>query len=767
MGVLNRDQWIDYAIEERTNSYIYKGGDISVNEANRSPYHQYGIDPLWRTDPTSFPDNDWQELISRTAPLQNYNLSLSGASDNVRYFISGNWMDQKGIILNTWYKKLNFTSNVEADANKYITIGLNLKTTYSDRGDPDTDATQSGVARSILVAPVVGLDQQTQDGGYYKYAAAFYINPIHFLKEIDSSTIGNYYTGNIYLIGNILPGLKFKTSFGANLYNLKYNYYKTININRGSPSYGVVSNTYNRNLLNENTLNYNWRKDKLSVDLLGGFTYQKNHYEYSSLQKNGFPDDQIHTLNAASNLVNGSSNASEWSIISWIGRANFSYDNKYLLAASIRRDGCSRFGSDNRWGMFPSVSAGWVISQEKFYQNFVDKINNLKLRISYGIAGNNNIGDYAAIGSLSTANAVEGNTVIGGYAPGGFNNSELGWEKTHTTDIGIDLGFIKNRINLSLDYYKANIKDLLLNVPIPETTGFSSSLRNIGEIQNTGIDIELMTKNITGQFTWNTNFNLNYNHNEVKKLGDDGSPIYGYSNGFMVTKTEIGHEIGKYYMFKQDGLFKNQADCEQNKYLSYADKKPQPGDIKYKDINNDGVIDENDKTYVGNNRPKFIWGMTNTFSWIGFDLSIFMDGVSKCDMLNIGKKETTQSRGNVKTYWLKRWKSESDPGNGKVPRAATTDNLTTPSSWWLEDATFWRIRNINLSYTLQPKTLKYTPFMSGCRLFVSIDNVYMNDKCDHMAQNATESNTALVPGVFYDTGYPLARTYSFGISIKF
>lgn len=767
VAVMNRDQWIDYAIEERTNTYIYQGGDLSVPEADRSAYHQYGIDPVWRTNPTSLPDNDWQDLITQKAPMMVYNLSVSGATDKVKYYASANYTDQTGIILNSWFKKLSFASNVEANPTRWLTLGFNLKSTYTDRQDPDSDGTQSGVARSILVAPVCGLDEQTQDGGYYKYHAAFFLNPIHFLTELENESTNNHLNGTAYLVAHIIPGLDFKSSFAGYSYSSHSTYYKTININRGNPSFGRDNNSNWVNILNENTLNYAKSFGKFDVNLLAGFTYQQYNSTSQSLEKNGYPDDEIHTLNAASKLVSGSSSASAWSLMSYLARANVSYAGKYNFSASIRRDGCSRFGSNNRWGTFPSVSASWNIANEDFYGEFKNVMNGLKARVSYGVAGNNEIGDYAAIALLSNSNVAMNGSIVGGYKPGGFANSELGWERTHTLDAGLDMAFLANRLNLSVDYYKADTKDLLLNVPISNLTGFSSSLQNIGQVRNTGIDIELKTVNIDREFKWNTDFNLSYNKNKVIKLGEDGSPIYGSSNGFVVTKTEVGGEIGAYYMFQQDGLFKNQEECDKYAYLSYANKHPQPGDIKYKDINNDGVIDDNDKTYVGSNRPKVSWGMNNTFEFKGFELSVFVDGVSKCEMLNIGKKETTQSRGNVKTFWLNRWRSEENPGNGIVPRACTTDNLTTPSTWWLEDATFWRIRTINLGYNIPKKALEKVAFLSGARLYFSVDNVYMHDHCDHQPQNATDSDSALVPGVYYDTGYPLARTWTIGVNVQF
>ena len=766
VDVLNRDEYIEYAIEERTNSYIYNGGDLSVPEDKRQNY-QYAIDPVWRSNPTSLPDHDWQDLISRPAPLQNYSLSVTGGNDNSKYFISANYFDQEGILIESNYKRLSFRANGEISTNKYLTVGLNLSTNITERNDPETDTNQGPVSRSIVMAPVVGLNQQTVAGGNYYYHAHFFLNPIALAKEIDNLSKGNNFLSNIYANINILDNLVFKTSFGTNIINYNGSYFKPLNVNRGNPSFGSVSNSLSNNILAENILNYNLEHDTWSLDLLAGYTFQKERYESSSLQKSEFPDDDIKTLNAATKIDNGTSSATEWSLISYLARANFSYMDKYNFSTSIRRDGSSRFGKNSKWGIFPSISAGWLISEETFMNRYADIISSMKLRASYGEVGNNNIGDYSSIGLLGGSNYVFGNNKVGGYAPSSFSNADLGWERTITSNVGLDFGLWRNRFNVSFDYYVSNIKDLLLNVPIPGTTGFQTALQNIGHVQNKGFEIEIMTRNITGQFSWNTEFNISFNENIVKKLGSDGSPIIGYYGGFPLTKTEIGMPIGYYYLFKTDGIFKDEEDCRINKNMSYANKNPQPGDIKYKDMNGDGIIDNEDKTNVGSNIPKVTWGLTNNFSFKGIELSVFMDGVPDSQLLNIAKKETTQSRGNVRAYWLDRWKSAENPGNGKVPRAATTDNLTTPSDWWLEDASFWRIRNINLSYTLPKSIMNKQSFMNSCRIYSSIDNVYMHDNYNHMPQNAPMSSSSLTPGIDYDSGYPLARTIQFGVNINF
>ncbi|HNW57809.1 MAG TPA: SusC/RagA family TonB-linked outer membrane protein, partial [Bacteroidales bacterium] len=485
VDVLNRDEYLDYAIEERTNSYIYSGGDLSVPEDKRHNY-KFAIDPLWRSDPQSFPDNDWQDLIDRVAPIQSYTLSASGGTDKMKYYISNNYFDQKGIILNSDYKRYSMRANVESSMNKYLTLGGNLSISNSTRNDPNTDTNSGPISRSILVAPIVGLDQQTIDGGYYYYHANFFLNPVALAKECLNETKSNNIMSNFYAELNLMKNLKIRSSFGTNISAYKTHYYLDNNVNRGTGSVANESNSLTQNYLTENTINYDITKDDWALNLLGGFTYQEENYEYSSLAKTGFADDDIKTLNAGTVLSSGTTTAEKWSMISYLSRANLSYRDRYIMTASVRRDGSSRFGKDNRWGVFPSASLGWIISQEGFMENVKKQISNLKLRASFGTVGNNNIGNYSAIGLMSASNYIVGDAKVGGYSPSSFSNTVLGWEKTSTIDAGLDVGFINDRINLTFDYYVANTNDLLLQVQIPQVTGFSNALQNIGKVQNRG-----------------------------------------------------------------------------------------------------------------------------------------------------------------------------------------------------------------------------------------------------------------------------------------
>lgn len=763
VDVLNRNEYIDFAIEERNNTWALEGGHPSDPNSVRTNAN-YWIDPLWLSDPSSFPDHDWQALIARKAPVQNHQLSASGSSETVKYFVSGSYFNQEGIILGSDYERLSFRANVETQIGKRVNLGLNLSANSINRNDSDGDGNQGPVSRSTRVAPIVGLTQQTQEEGYYPYHAAFYLNPIALATDITNKTNGKNILANLYTTIDLAKNLRFRSSFGADYGNGFSEYFKPDNVNRGVGHVGNVSADYRENYLNENILTYDLEKTRWNINAIAGFTYQEEKYVTANLAKTGFPDDEIRTLNMGTILSSGSSSASAWSLISFLSRINASWDDKYMLSASIRRDGSSRFGADNRWGWFPAISLGWQLGREGLFKE-IDFINELKIRASYGAAGNNNIGNYAAIGSLSSTNYVTGSnqTVISGFGPGSFSNRTLGWEKTYTFDAGFDLSILRNRISMSFDYYRADVKDLLLNVQIPSISGFSSALVNIGAIRNTGLELELNTVNLTGTLKWNTAFNISHNKNKVISLGPDGSPIYGNVDGYNVTITKIGAPIGSYYMFQQEGVFVDQEDLDSHPHYRVQNV----GDIKYKDVNGDNVIDDHDRTIVGNNSPKFFWGMQNSFSYQNFDLTVSMDGQWGNKLMNIGISQHGQSRGNVDGYWRDRWRSPDDPGNGWVPRAAVTANLTTPSTFWLRNASYWRVRTIALGYRVPDAFIAKINGINGLRIYTSIDNIFMYDHYNKNPQTGTWSNSNTVAGVDYDATYPLARTFTFGLNIKF
>ncbi len=761
--VLNRDEWIEYAIEERNNSWVLQGGNASDPNSAR-PNSNYWIDPVWLTDPGSLPDNDWQDIVDRTASVSNYQLSASASNDKFKYYISGNYFNQDGIIVGSDFRRMNFRANVESKLSKIVNVGINLSAGTSVRNDPRADWNGGPVSRSHIMPPVVGITQQTENGGYYPYVLSALINPLAMLNEYTNEMKSKQFLVNTYADVFLARGLKLRSSFGTEQRSEETLYFIPNNINRNNGAQATASNSVFESYLTEQLLTYKLTKSAWDLDLLGGFSYQEAKSGNWTLTKSGFADDEVRTLNAGTVLNSGSSDKTLWNLMSFFGRANFSFRDKYMLAATIRRDGSSRFGRDNRWGWFPSASAGWRVLEEPFMQD-ISWLSEMKLRASYGVAGNNNIGNFASIGTLGASNYVisASQQKIPGYSPSSFSNTMLGWEKTTTTDIGVDLGIFRNRLQVAFDYYVADTKDLLLNVQIPEVTGYTTALQNIGKVRNRGVELELTSLNIDKAFKWTSSFNISANRNKVLELGPDGSPVYGTNEGYRVTITQIGKPIGSYYMLEQEGVFMNQEELDSHPHYL----RQNVGDIKYRDYNQDGVINQDDIHIVGDAFPDYFWGFRNTFSYKGFDLSVFMDGQQGVNILNIGSRSNMQSRQNVWGMWRDRWRSPENPGNGMVPRAAVTDNMTTASSFWLFDGSYWAIRNITLGYNVPSALTGKVNWLNGIRLYTSVDNVFMHDHYHGNPQTGNHANSSLTPNIDSGTSYPLATTWTFGLSVKF
>lgn len=762
--LLNRDEYIEFAIEERNNTWMLQGGNANDPNDKRSNA-AFWIDPAW-SNPSALPDNDWQKLIEQKAPLMNYQLSALGGNESWKYYFSGNYMNQKGIIIGSNYERYSFLTNIESGMKKHFSFGLNLATSATIKNDGDSDGDGGPVSRSQYMLPLMDIDSQTEEYGYNPFYAAFIVNPFALASELINETNIKNIRATPYVNIRFMENLKLKSSLGMEYTTSINQFFKPNNINRGAGASGSTSTFNDTNILTEHILAYDkeWQKSNLAV--MGGFTYQKGKVFQSSFAKAGFPDDDIYTLNAGSLLNSGSSDLSEWALMSFLSRLNYGYQDKYFLSASVRRDGSSRFGSENKWGWFPALSAAWVISEESFFENKA-LLNNLKLRASYGLTGNNNISNYASIARLSNANYPLGKggaqSIQNGYIPNSFSNRSLGWEKTYTLDFGIDVSLLRNRISMVLDYYKSDTKDLLLNVPIPAEVGFSTSLMNIGQVRNTGVELEINTVNLNKAFKWNTSFNISHNKNEVIKLGPTGAPIYGSAVINNITVTQIGNPIGSYYLFVQDGVFKNAAELAASPHY----KKQQVGDIRYKDVNQDGEITEDDKQIVGHNTPKFFWGVQNNFSYRNFDLYLSLDGQWGNKLLTVSGSSDGQSRANDEGYWRDRWRSEENPGNGIVPRAVVSPNMTTPSTFWLRNASFFRIRTIGFGYNFEGQLIQKLKGVKSLRMALNADNVFMHDHNNGSPQTANKSNSNLVPGIDYGASYPLARTFTFNVNLKF
>ncbi|GAB3925673.1 SusC/RagA family TonB-linked outer membrane protein [Larkinella terrae] len=770
--MMNTTEWLSMLVDGRDRAWVKTGGDPNAPMATRPRNYQY--DPVWKTNPANVPYYNHQKWPYRTAPMQDFQITASGGSAKAKYLVSADYFKQDGIVKNTDYTRYSFRTNVSVDVNDYLNVGLNLTPSYSVSNDRDTEG-KGGVLHTILYAnpflPIrTGIWGESPEYTDYSVSWDGGANVVSRVENlIDKETRGQM-LANVFATVKLAKGLSFKTSFGANYISTKRDRFENQIISRTRAPIGESWNTVSLNWLNENILNYATTiNTKHSITALAGFTSQRQNDQSGYLRGENFANDLVPTLNAAGKITQGNTNESEWSLLSYLGRVNYAFDNKYLISASLRRDGSSRFGADNKWGWFPAASIGWRISEEAFMKS-VPVLSDLKLRASRGTTGNNNIPNYGAVGLLGQSAYLFGTdeAVTVGMYPNSISNRNLSWETTTSTDIGLDVGVWQNRIYASIDYYNNQTKDLLLNVPVPTVTGFSSELRNLGRVENKGWEFEVATKNLVGKFQWNTNLNLSFNKNRVLQLGPGNAPIIGGDWWGQVNITQVGQPIGAYYMLVQEGIWNTKEEIAASP--SWAGS--QPGDVRIKDVNGDGKINIDDRTIVGQNQPKYYFGITNRFSYAGFDLSVLIYGLGGNKIFNdIGREFNGPSDSQKNHYqnWVNRWQSPEKPGDGTTP--AASELVTGASSQYttrhLYDGGFWRIKNVSLGYNV-PKTVSRKIKAGRIRLYATGENLLTVDKYDvgYNPEVNTRSGNPLAPGGDYGS-YPLARTFILGLNVTF
>ena len=554
---------------------------------------------------------DWQDEVYRTAIVQDYSLNVSGATDNVSYLFSGGYMNQEGLATGTGYKRFSFRANVESKINKYLSIGMNLAPTYivtdgSGRANGKDSQAHKTLSSAPVSEPGVGYMTYVQPNGRYGWADTT-SSPSYILNTDISQNRTLRMVGNAFLRITPFQDFRVELSAAANYYDLDGNKYSFSSSGKGwakgegQSSSGSHSTSRIWNTLLQAVANYDHTFNKHGVSAMLGFSSEQSSLGYKTEQgfKAPFPNDAITGSFDGSKVAAGTNTVTEQTpnkLLSTFGRLQYNYDERYMLSGSLRFDGGSVFGVNNKWGVFPAISGGWIISNEKFFKNWDQKWwNTLKIRASYGVTGNNSISNTAAYATLTSS--VYGGAA--GYYTSSLGNADLGWEKTHSTDIAVDLGFLNNRIQLSLDWYTKNTTDLLYQVPVEGASGFSTIWDNLGDIHNEGFEIELNTHNLTGNFKWDTSFNMSYNKNEVKKLGTDNTPIYsGFSGSNYSNILTVGKAVNTYYMYDAIGVWKNQAEIDaysaahNGQPVTFEGKQIQPGDIRYRDVNNDGKYDK-------------------------------------------------------------------------------------------------------------------------------------------------------------------------------
>mgnify|MGYP000420581544 FL=1 len=584
-------------------------------------------------------------------------------------------------------------------------------------------------------------------------------------------------TGKAYAELELMKGLSYKLSLGGDYYGAHNDKYRQSGLPLKGKDYydspsnptGYSSSSFFFNWLVENQLTYTTtinKKHNITAILVQ--SAQKETKKTDNVTATDYPNDYIQTVNGGT-VTKGGSDKTQWSIASYLARVQYNYEGRYMLSAAIRTDGSSRFGKNNRWGYFPSASAAWRISDEKFFKNVKELsfVNDMKIRASYGVTGNFEIGNYDHLATMSIDNYILGNGLAYGYKPDNIKRDDLSWEKNQMINAGIDLQMFDGYIGFSVDYYNTNTSNMLLYVPVPLLTGYSTSLQNLGKVNNRGWEIGL-----TSQHTFANglgySFNVNYakNTNEVKELGPGNAPIISSGSvGHAYYITEVGKPIGSYYLLKYDGVFKNQQELDSYPHLANA----KVGDFRFVDVDGSGDIDlDKDRTVCGNYMPKFTYGFGGKLWYGGFDMDFNFQGVYGNKILNLNRRYIDSMEGNVNgtKIALDRWKSPENPGSGWVNRAnrKQTGSNGRTSTWHLEGGSYLRLQNLALGYTL-PRAFTQKFKVEKMRVYVSGQNLFTitNYSGYNPEVNARPSQN-LTPGEDYGT-YPLARTYMFGLNI--
>lgn len=788
LDLMNAQEFIEFSRESFNNHYLDKVPGASPSDplemrpsGNRYRYPAFYDDAAYVASLGE--GTDWQDEIYRTAPMQNYQLTVTGGDDKTKYMFSAGYYNQEGIVINSDYERFSARAKIDSDINSWLKMGINLAPTYMNankttQGHWASDGVINSALATSSAVPVYNEDGTWASQSMYAVASDGLTG---VPNAVACTHIHNYDTdlrlfSNGYIELALMKNLKFKSTIGADIREYRNEYFRPSTI----PSNGKVAplpstdrsasetTAETVNWLNENTLTYFGSWDKHEVDAIIGMTEQKNIYRYTYASGKDFPNDMIQTINNAT-VKSSSSSRKTWTLLSYLARVNYRFNNKYYLTGSIRADGSSRFGKNNRYGYFPSGSVAWRLSQEDFLKD-VKWLSDMKIRVSYGITGNNSIGDYSSIGLMSNANYVLGTgtgNVVNGAAQSSFSNDDLTWEKTHQTDLGFEISVLDSRLSLSLDLYHRKTTDLLMNVDIPTITGFSQAMQNIGKMQNKGLEITLSGTPFRGKdFTWDATANLSINRNKVLALGPTGDPIYSDGGAGTTHITMIGKPIGSFYGYKMLGIFKTKEELDA--YPHFADT--QVGDVKFEDVNGDHKIDANDRTIIGNNMPDFTWGMTHTFTFKNFDASLSLQGVVGNEVLHIGRRFYTQGEGNQNQLkeMLGRWQSEENPGNGWIPRANSqpTGQNNAISSRWVEDGSFLRINNLTIGYTLPEKFIRKCS-LQRARVYVSTQNLLtISSYSGYNPETSFKEDNVTAPGTDYGM-YPLYRTCTFGINVTF
>lgn len=724
---------------------------------------------------------DWQSAAFRTAPIQNHQITFSGGDERSRYNISGNYFDQEGIIIGSDFKRFSVRINYEKNVSDLFKVGINSSSSNSKQNGVtanNTNRDPNPLVTILLTAPIVPI--KNADGSFnvtnnpYATAVNGYVpNPINDLTNTINQTIINRNLTSLFGEYKLTKDLTAKVTANGDIISTKQNYYAPSYTSNGAATRGLASvgNRLVTSVLNENTLNYN---KNFGTDhrfsALAGYTFQLTNGEVANAGATNFVSD-ANTFNALQDgtTVKPLSDAYKSVLRSWLSRVNYSYLGRYNLTVSARADGSSRFGAASRWGYFPSAGFSWNITEEKFAKN-IKGVDDIKLRLSAGSTGNQEIGDYLSLASMGSVNYAFGGTTVTGFTPTRLSNPNLKWEKTAQYNAGIDVSLLDRRINLVFDAYYKRTTDLLVNVPVPLSSGYATVLENIGAVENKGIEIGLTTENFrSDSFSWNSNFVFSANSNKVLAIGNGVNQFFpNVPNGSLLQQqpvtVKVGEPLGTFWGYKSNGIFQTQQEINtQASINSIANTKL--GDQKYIDTNGDGKITSADKGSLGSAQPKFIASLGNTLSYKGFDLQVSFQGVYGNKIYNaLNQQLEIPTLGtNGSAVLANHWSATNTTTD--VPRASSSP-VGVITERFIEDGSFLRLKTITLGYTL-PKSISSKIGTKNIKLYVTAENLFTWTKYSgYDPEISTYGQNNLYPGIDFGA-YPSSKTFITGLNVTF
>jgi TonB-linked SusC/RagA family outer membrane protein len=758
--LLNGQEYAEFINEARVN-----GGGVPYFDGSSAD----------RPLPANVPnDTDWQDEVFQAAPIQNYQLSITGGNERTKYAISGNLFNQEGLIINSFFKRYSVRTNLDHTISSKFKVGLSLQGAFTNERIARTETggqQQAGVTVAALnFAPV--FPKFNENGTFYRNLGTLngqqVDNPLAIANDIFNRAFSTRILANSYIEYTISENFSFRSTWGANILNNKNNFYATRQTNLGFASNGdaSVSAGLNVNWLNENTLNFaKTYTEKHNFSALVGFTQQAFTHEFFTANASNFSNDfaLYNNLGSGATLRSPSSGVVEWGLISYLGRINYGYDSRYLLTFTARVDGSSRFGPNRKYGFFPSGAFAWRVINEDFMKTQTI-FSDLKFRSSYGISGNQEIGNYAFLSSIMPVQTVLGGNLQVGGAQNRVGNLDLGWERNAQLNFGLDFGILNNRIQFTTDYYRKVTSDLLITVNIPQSSGFSSSLQNIGKVENQGFEfgvnaLALDKKNLQ----WYADFNISFNENKILNLDDSRREFIGgnFNNVVGYNITRVGDPLGAFYGRVVDGIFRSQEEVNNS-----AQPNARPGDFRFRDLNGDGVINDADREIIGNPNPKLFGGLNNTLIFKNFELNVFIQWSYGNDIMNYQKFETHNLNGqnNQSRDVLNRWTPTNT--NTDIPRANSQGGQRILSTFHIEDGSYLRFKNISLGYNL-PSTFTNKLSVSAAKVYVAGQNLITLTNYTGYDPEVNFFGSGSVDQGLDFGAYPASRTILIGLNVKF